>query len=383
MDLFGTPEELPEDPVAELSSPASPETEIPLSPRTMNFCLGHDGIEKSLLELYNTGRMPHGLVFTGPKGIGKSTMAYRLARFLFANGVKDPEQGGFFGDTPDATSLDTNPALPASRLVFSSAHPDLLSIERKFDEAKGRHKSGIDVEDARRVTPFLRMTSSNGGWRVVIIDDADTLNRNAQNALLKILEEPPRNTVLILITHRAGALIPTIRSRTRTVSFNTLSESTIRELFTHFKTDLARSQIDRIAALAEGSFGNALGYAESGILDSFAGVITLLDKYPDWPWVEIHGLADTLSGNAGGEQAYENFTTAMLWIFRQLAKAKARGTLLPGLLRGEDGLEKLLQNSSLEQILKICDNLQAHFAKIDHANLDKRQGVQGAFALIT
>ncbi len=383
MDLFGEPTE-PEEKIIETDlSEAVEEAEEFGAPRAMNFCLGHDGVEQKLLEHFNSGRMPHGLIFAGPKGIGKATLAYRLAKFLLHYGVKDHNQDSLFGDAaPAPESLAVDPGAQGVRLVMSGAHPDLMSIERAYDATKNTHKDSVDVASIRKVAPFLHMTASYGGWRVVIIDDADTMNRNAQNALLKILEEPPENTVLILVTHRLGALIPTIRSRTQLVNFQPLSAPVMQDLLERSGQEVSLSDVETLMALSNGSFGEAVRYIEEGGLDMLQSLSEMIAPYPHWDWPGIHAQADNL-GRAGAAKSYEMFSGLFIWAVSQLVLCKAKGVSLSNPALDKPGFQALLQNSSLEELLKICDNLHDHFAKVKYANLDKRQGVLQAFSLIT
>ena len=164
-------------------------TEFP-DPRHNPDLLAHHAAEQVLLDAWNSGRLPHAWLIGGIPGIGKATLAFRFARFVLSNG--EEATGGLFGDPPPATSLYVAPSHPVFTRVASNGHADLLTIERPFDDKKGRLKTDIPVDQVRRIAPFLHLTAAEGGWRVVIVDGADRLNTNGQNAILKILEEPPR-----------------------------------------------------------------------------------------------------------------------------------------------------------------------------------------------
>jgi DNA polymerase III subunit delta' len=387
MDLFGDPDPEEVDTGEDFTAPASAYTpaidDTPPSPRTMKECFGHAEIERILLESFNAGRMPHGLIFSGPKGIGKATFAYRLAKFLFRQGIKDPSQDSLFGDpAPAAVSFDVPADHMAARLVASGAHPDLLAIERAYDEGKDKFKDSVAVDDVRRVAPFLRKTAAHGGWRVVVIDDADTMNRSAQNALLKILEEPPANTVLILIAHRMGTMVPTIRSRCRLFSFHPPNADDVSKILTAHRFIPAPGTADLLTALSEGSPGEALRFAGQGGPETLAGILSLLGSYPAWPWTEIHALSDVLA-RSGRDDSYHQFAELLPWIYRKMIRAKARGeALAPAQLAENDALSSLLRQSSLEKLLKICENLEELFASVDRSNLDKKQAVLSAFSLM-
>lgn len=372
MDLFGADieEEIDE---AEDEQESAPAENLFTHPRAMNFISGHDETEKLLLDLYNSGRMPHALVFTGPQGIGKATMAYRFARFLLKNGIRDPNQSSMFGDEPAATSLDVPTDNPVFRRLASGGHADFFNTEKKFDEEKGVFKDSVDVAEIRKIAPFLRMTSSEGGWRIVIADDADSMTHSAQNGILKILEEPPRNSLLILIAHGAGALIPTIRSRARFINFPPLSGPVMKDLLSKHNPELSSRDIETLLRFSGGSFGKAVQYAEANIA-AMAGTLTELLE-GDISWASVHKFADTLSG-PGSNKSYDSFREILGWMAREAARGRARGT--PPAPHARD----FLKNSSLEQLLEICENLDEHFGRAEAANLDRRQTVLGAFSLL-
>src|SRR6516165_11749449 len=189
-------EQLPESTVAVPASRANPDL------------VGHESAERELRRLVEAGRLPHAILLSGPRGIGKATLAFRFARFLLANG----------DDRTNAVAesgLAINPESGVFRRVAAGGHADLLPIERAYDPRRRRLRGEIVVEDAREITSFFRLTAAEEGWRIVIVDGAEEMNRSAANALLKVLEEPPRQALLLLVSHSPGRLLPTIRSRCR------------------------------------------------------------------------------------------------------------------------------------------------------------------------
>ncbi len=364
------------------ASPAAP-AEDPLAlPRASALCLGFETQESQLLSLFNQGLMPHALILSGPKGIGKATFAFRLARFLLKHGGDDASQDSLFGDAPEpARTMDVSEDDPVFRKVLAGGHPDLLTVERAMDDKKGTQKSAVDVESVRKVAPFLRMTSSEGGWRVVIIDDAETMNRNAQNALLKILEEPPQKALLILVCHRIGAMIPTIRSRCRVLHFQAQATDIFNRLFTRAAPEIREKERAHLYNMAGGSFGRALSLYEEGGIGSFETVLALFSGFPQWNWPQIHQLAESAS-RFGQDQAYEGTREIILFICETILFAKARREDGPPPIIDMPGLDALYRHYSLEQWSEICEKLKAHFIAVDVSNLDKRQGIFGAFGLI-
>ena len=135
----------------------------------------------------------------------------------------------------------------------SGAHPDLMVIERGYDEKRDRLRTEIVVDDIRRAVDFMHLKSAMGGWRVVIVDCADEMNRNSANALLKILEEPPQRTLLLLVSHAPGGLLPTIRSRCRRLELAPLPDAIVSELIHHYEPGLDPAEVRQLTEIAGGS----------------------------------------------------------------------------------------------------------------------------------
>ncbi|MEM9469912.1 MAG: DNA polymerase III subunit delta' [Pseudomonadota bacterium] len=350
-------------------------------PRQSSLCLGFEQQEEYLLNLFNGDKLPHALIFSGPKGIGKSTFAFRLTRFLLKNKKNEDEGNGLFGEelpNKPVKSLDVSSDDPVFSKVGSGGHPDLLTIERAVDAKKGTPKNNLDVDTLRQVTPFLRMTASEGGWRVVLIDDADTMNRNAQNALLKILEEPPKKTLIILICHRIGAMIPTIRSRCQTLHCPGLSSENLQNLLKKAIHDPLTLDDEALLLSMSGSqIGSALQLYEEGGLEIMSEIFSIFTEWPKFKWVSVHKLADQLS-RPGQERVYKVFVSGMFWLTQTITFAAARNQTL-GKPLNQGVFASMATHYSLEQWLGICDKLKQHFDQVDFANLDKKQSVLAAF----
>ena len=349
-------------------------------PRENGEVLGHDAIEQSLLSLYNAGKLPHALIFAGPMGVGKTTMAFRVARFLLKHGSADANQDSLFGDAPEKpTNMHVSPDDPVSHKVASGGHPDLRTIERPMDERKGTRKSAVDVETARSIAPFLRMSASDGGWRVVIVDEADTMNYFAQNAILKILEEPPPKALLILICNRLGTMLPTIRSRCRTFNFAPLDKPTMTSLLKRAAPQATSGEIALLTELSDGSMGRAMALQEEGGVNTLNSILDFLGGWPNWDWSKIHPWADNLSRD---DKGYKSFASLLEWTASEILRDKAAPARpLPEILQ-IDAVRGLQNHYSLEQMIDICEKLKTHFITIENSNLDKRQGVLGAFAIL-
>ena len=220
---------------------------VPL-PRETTSLVGHQTGEQTLLEAYRSGRLHHAWILSGERGIGKATLAFRFARFLFAHpNPTAPE-------VMKATDLSVAANNPAARRIAVGSHGNLLHLQRDWNEKTNRHRTELLVDSVRRITPFLGSTAGEGGWRVVIVDTADDMNPNAANAILKNLEEPPKKTVLLLLAERRGALIPTILSRSRTLILDPLAPAELEEVVRRVAPDVAEGSDTGLAgALADGS----------------------------------------------------------------------------------------------------------------------------------
>ncbi len=358
--------------------------------RNASDLYGHADIEKRLLADIQAGRMPHAVIFAGPEGVGKSVLAFRLARYLLADTeflkpAEDDAGFNLFGDAPaappaPARSVENMFIAPESTTfaqVSSGGHPDLLVIERPYDEKKGRHKAGIDVDEVRKVVPFLRKTSANSGWRVVIVDDSDSMNRNAQNAILKILEEPPQKTLIILIAHRIGTFLPTIRSRARVIRMEGLDKSAFNALLSKSYPRLSGADLDRLALICAGSPGRAVRLFEMGGLDVLEQILSLTSNLPALDRMQLHKFAERFVGS-DADGHYLVLINMLDWIFGQITRNKAAQTTLPLFLKSS-GLFKVAAGLNLDGWLKICDSVKATLTQGASASLDRRMVLLTAF----
>lgn len=281
-------------------------------PRETTALFGHGGAETRLLEGYRSGRMPHAWLIGGPRGIGKATMAYRLARFVLAH--PDPAAPA----VQSAVSLAVAPDHPAARRIAALAHSNLLVIERTLNE-RGRLRTEIAVDDVRRTAPFFGSTAGEGGWRVCIVDRADELNRNGANALLKILEEPPARALLLLVCDAPGRLLPTIRSRCRQIWLRPLGVADVVKAAAAALHVAPDDDLRKAAEQADGSVARAVALYDPATLALRERIAGLLARLPDTDPQALHALGDNLGR---GEEAYFDtfLDTVRAWLSAQLAQ---------------------------------------------------------------
>lgn len=290
-------------------------------PRETQRLIGQSAAETTLLDAIQGGRMHHAWLLTGPKGVGKATLAWRAARFLMA---RPPEgDAGLFGAPPPAEALDVDPGHPVARRVMALSEPGLLAIRRPWDEDRKRFKTQITVEEIRRLNGFFGLSAAEGGHRVVIVDSADEMNTAAANALLKVLEEPPKGAILFLVSHRPARLLPTIRSRCRELRLAPLAGPDLSEAVV--QAGGAASDTEALAELSGGSVGEALRLAAFDGPGLYTELIDLIGTAPrmDRP------RASTLADKAAQRGAEERLDLTLRLLDTALARLARTGAGQP------------------------------------------------------
>lgn len=337
--------------------------------------VGHDDVEKTMLAAQQSGRLHHAWLLTGPRGIGKATLAWRFARFLLCG----QQQGGLFGDGP--ANLDVPQDAPGRGLVDARSHPDLFHLRRAVNHDTGRMRAEIAVDDVRGLGAFMHMTPAMGQWRVAIVDSADEMNRNSANAVLKILEEPPPNAVLLIVAHAPGRLLPTIRSRCRRLALQPLADETVVGLVGDYAPNTKPEERIALARLAEGSIGRALELAGAGSLDLYREMIEVLATLPDLDMPRLHTFAERFAKR--GEEANADWRSLNYlfdgWL-KGLARHWALGTEAAAIVPSEGGLNgRLLAAASLDRWMEAWEKIAHLLSRADAVNLDRKQTVLGSF----
>lgn len=343
-------------------------------PRETQVLFGHATAERALAEMVRAGRVHHGWLLTGPEGIGKATLSYRFARYLLARPHERPK---------DSNTLDIAADTAAARQVIALSHPGLLVLRRQWDPKAKRFGTAIAVDDVRRLRNFLAHAADAESWRVVIVDPADDLNISAANAVLKSLEEPPARTVFLLISSEPGRLLPTIRSRCRTLALAPLGEVDLRSAVDHGLAAAGRPAVpqtewSRIAELARGSIRRALELSEPdglAIHDKVAGILGLLPKV-DWP--AAHALSDELAATSA-EQRFEGFYGTMLDTLAGYIRVRATGEGDPKLVARAT---TLIPEGRLSEFAETWQRIVTQKAETDRLNLDRKALVLNTLALL-
>jgi DNA polymerase-3 subunit delta' len=271
-------------------------------PREVSTLVGHGEAEQALLSAYRSDRMHHAWLISGPEGIGKATLAYRMARFALAH----PEP--LAADVAAATSLFVPEKHPAARRAARLAHPDLFVLRREWNPDRKALGAEIRVQDARRAVSFFGSTAGEGGWRVCVVDTADDMNGAAANALLKVLEEPPARALFLLVSSTPRMLPAPVRSRCRALRLAPLSAAeTLAVLQTLPEAEDHDSEaLSGAAELAEGSVARALSLLAGDGVTLRRKVHDLLERLPTVDVKATHALAEDLS-KRGAEERFALF----------------------------------------------------------------------------
>jgi DNA polymerase-3 subunit delta' len=354
-----------------------------IGPAWTDRLIGHAEAEQGFLKAHESGRMPHAWLISGPKVVGKATLAYRMARFLLAQPAEE-DTGMFGGLAPAApTTLQMSPEARVFRQVAQKAHPDFRLMERAVNQKTGKLRSEIVIDDVREVIDFLHLKPSASKWRVVIVDSADDLNRNSANALLKILEEPSANTVLLLLSHAPQALLPTIRSRCRKLVLQPLpGEVVSAEIGQRFpKSSAADRQV--AAQTAAGSLGQAIRMVEDDGTGLLRDIGALLAGWPKLDAGLLHKLGDRLAGRDQGPQ-FDLAIELLGWWFARMARASATGEMPnPEIFQGESALiGRMRAAASLDRWLELWEKVSRLFDRVNSVNLDRKQAWLAGFLAI-
>ncbi len=326
-------------------------------PRLATALIGHAAAEAELLEGYRSRRLAHAWLIGGPEGIGKATLAWRCARFILANPDPAAQQ------VLNAHNLHVDPNNPAARQVAALAHPDLGLLRRTPDSKTKRMRTQIAVDDVRDALEVFHKFSSMGGWRICIVDCAEDLNANSANALLKMIEEPPPRSLFLIVAHRPGQALATIRSRCRKLALGPLAPEQIAQAVLALGkpwSEISGDEIADAARRANGSVREALKRLDPDARAVRAMIDQAIAQLPDADFRAIHKLAEAVAGR-GEDDAFEALMNGIYdWLAQRLR------TVTPEQGAGAIG--------------DLWDKIRAATREADALNLDRKLHVLAIFA---
>ncbi len=341
-------------------------------PRKTPVLFGQDVAVATFLEGFNQNRLHHSWLITGPKGTGKATLAWNIARFLLAS---DNDAGMLKASTAD--TLHIPPDDPVFRRVAALAEPGIFLCRRPWDEKKKRLKTAITVDEVRKLKSFFTLSAADGGWRIAIVDAADEMNTSAENALLKVLEEPPAKTVIMLISHQPAKLLPTIRSRCRELRCSPLSPDALGKVMD--QAGFPDSNNDALNALSGGSAGECIDLLANDGLEIYQNILSLLSTAPRMNRPRIIALGEKCAGK-GAEGRYDMTVRLLMLALSRLALsgAKGRGEIV---LNGEAELAARLSANPYQarEWATLVQELTARIAHARAVNLDPAQVILDTF----
>ncbi|MCA3301175.1 MAG: DNA polymerase III subunit delta' [Roseomonas sp.] len=323
-------------------------------PRANPELFGHETAAAALVEAALSGRLHHAWLMAGPAGIGKETLAWRFARWLLAGMPEAPK-----GKPP----LYLDPSHPVFRRVAAESHADLLTIDA--DTLRGdRKRNDINVDAARLIPGFMNRTAAEGGWRVVVVDGVETMNLQAQNAILKVLEEPPARAILLLVSSAPARLLPTIRSRCRKLDLFPLGDAEMQALLARLLPDAPTADRAKLAEMAEGSPGRAMQLAEGDGLELQALVEDCLANLKRPDPARFHAVAERCLADRGGG-AFVTFMALLRGRIAGALRQAARGEAAPGWIAAHP----------LAAWPALWDRLGRLVDETERLNMDRKQAV--------
>lgn len=340
-------------------------------PREQSTLIGHDAAEHKLFTAYAGAKMPHAWIIGGPRGVGKATLAYRMARFVLAN--PDPENI----DAKAAESLFVAPENPVFKRVAGLGHADLYVARRPYDPKSKRLRAEITADQVRKTSRFYAHTAGEGGWRICIIDAADDMNRTAANALLKILEEPPARALFFLVSHTPGRLLATIKSRCVTLNLRPLDLADFSEVLgAHLNAGEMPGEPDltTLAELCGGGPGQALALIRGKGWDTFKTFNRLLERLPDLDAGACASFADKL-GARGAEEDYRTFCRLLTEWLAARVRGGALGAEAGGDGQGRSPLERFMTPARLPAWAEAWQEISRSIARANALNLDRKHTI--------
>jgi len=299
---------------------------------------GQDKAVQQFRRAWDSRSLHHAWLLSGPRGVGKASFALAAARRVLADSA---------GPISDEAGLGTSDDHPVVKLIAARSHPDMRWLERAVNEKTGNLNRNIKIEQVRSLGEFMGLSPALSPWRVAVIDSADELEGPAANALLKMLEEPPPNTVFFLVSHAPGRLLPTIRSRCRRLGFEALDDDAMASVLEVQLPQMPASERQRLLPLAGGSVGRALAFAALDLAPLEKSALDILRSGdPD------NARRSALAGQLARKTSADRYT-AFLDLLPSLVAREARGLAEPERERALEAYDRVRELTALAPRLSL------------------------------
>ena len=295
-------------------------------PKMTEKLFGHQFAEQEFISCFKSNKLHHGWLITGEKGIGKATFAWQMAKFLLTQPIHSIKPNGLFGNSDENHNSDLDENLKKAMIarILAESEPRLVVVRKSFDEKRKTFRSSIRVDEVRQLKTFFSLSVSDGGGRVAIIDCAEDMNINAANALLKTLEEPPKDTIFLLVSHNPQSLLPTIKSRCRELRLNRLTESDLKSALKQINLTIPENDSKLYSLLGSGSVGNSIRLLEHDGAGLYRTLLSFLNQLPNINGFELEKLIGAFSGNKNRSRL-ELFIELLNMVIARLSKAGIMG----------------------------------------------------------
>lgn len=346
-------------------------------PRHVREVFGHQDAQQRFHQAFASGRMPHAWLITGPEGIGKATLAYQMARFILASSDID-----LTTQTSQHAPLSVPDDHPALRQISALSHPNLLLLRKGWNSKDKRFFSAILVDDVRKLKSFFGLTAGEDSWRVVIVDQADHLNENAANALLKSLEEPPQRCIFLLLSSAPANVLTTIRSRCRKLDLSPLNAEELAKAIqkTCSKAGVEapdEESLKRLTILAEGSTRRALELHTGNGLERYEKLINIFRALPKLNLKTVDKLAEDL-GPVAKDADFQMTFSLLKELLHRLVKYRAitaspQTNEAPQILPQEAQIaDQLIAPNTLAQWAELWERIEQSQNQAAALNLDRK-----------
>ena len=281
-------------------------------PRTALKLVGHELAKEKFVTSYKSGKLHHAWLIHGPKGVGKATLAWQMAKFLLS------DNNFLTGSTYMSKEI-------ISQRIEALSEPSIHLCRKQFDKAKKRYFQDISIDEIRKIKHFFSLSSTQNSWRVVIIDSVDDLSNSAANALLKALEEPPKGGLFFLICENKENLLPTIISRCQLLKCGFLKYSEFNQVLTELKIFESKDiDVKSLFSITNGSISKAINFSLNDGFKIFKGIANVISFNKKMDRKKLWYLINKNHSSLGQKEYYLFIQELLLLVLSRVATLLAK-----------------------------------------------------------